>query len=106
MAEQGPPQVLQGLYKTFEVIDLGNTGSTESRIVSLNLETSVLVHVQNKVFWPWTVFFFSTCEGRSFLENCQHICYCIFNMQQQEANFQWSVTLSVTHLCDRFLRTV
>lgn len=57
MAEQGPPQVLQGLYKTFEVIDLGNTGSTESRIVSLNLETSVLVHVQNKVFWPWTVFF-------------------------------------------------
>lgn len=51
-------------------------------------------------------FFFSTCEGRSFLENCQHICYCIFNMQQQEANFQWSVTLSVTHLCDRFLRTV
>lgn len=45
MAEQGPPQVLQGLYKTFEVIDLGNTGSTESRIVSLNLETSVLVPV-------------------------------------------------------------
>lgn len=46
-------------------------------------------------------FFFSTCEGRNFLENCQHICYCIFNMQQQKANFQWSVTLSVTHLCDR-----